>query len=130
MLHTKQFAQAAAAWAEVLELAPAMPEAHTNLGFSLIGLQDCSRARASFERALELRPQQENAYYGLALCHEREGDLDLALGAMRVFVHLADPESPYVRRALAAIWEWDAQRARSKTPPNGGDVFESSSGSG
>ena len=129
-LHTKQFAGAVAAWEEVLELTPEMPEAHVNLGFSLIGVDDWARARDSFERALELRPGQENAYYGLALCHERQGDLDLALGAMRVFVHLAGPESPYARRAMAAIWEWDAARNRSRTPESEGGASEASAASG
>jgi tetratricopeptide (TPR) repeat protein len=130
MLHTKRFDEAVAAWEEVLELMPAMPEAHVNLGFSLIGIDDWARARDSFERALELRSGQRNAYYGLALCHEHAGDLDLALGAMRVFVHLEGPESPHARRALAAIWEWDAARNRPRTPESEVGAIEASAADG
>ena len=130
LLHTRQFAGAAAAWEEVLGLAPALPEAHVNLGFSLIGTGDWARARDSFQRALALRPGQKNAYYGLALCHEQEGDLDLALGAMRVFVHLAGRESPHARRALAAIWEWDAERNRLRAPESEAGATEAPAADG
>ena len=39
--------------------------------------------------AMALNPSQANAYYGLALAHEAAGDLDLATGAMRSYLHLA-----------------------------------------
>ena len=116
--HSGHAEAAVGAWEQVLNLAPDLPEAHVNKGFALVDLDDCDRAQLSFDRALALRAQQENAYYGQALCHERQGDLDLALGAMRVYVHLADDESPYVRRAMAAIWEWSAGRSAAETSKN------------
>lgn len=116
--HSGRTEAAVDAWDRVLNLAPDLPEAHVNKGFALIDQDNCDLAQVSFDRALALRPQQENAYYGQALCHERKGDLDLARGAMRVYVHLADNESPYARRAMAAIWEWSAGRGAAKTSEN------------
>ena len=107
-LRAGQPERARVAWERVLALAPHMPEAHVNLGFTLTALGDWERAHAHFQRALALRPEQANGYYGLALCHEHAGDLAAALGAMRTYIHLADGQTPHVRRALAAVWEWQA----------------------
>ncbi|TXC65209.1 hypothetical protein FSC37_00885 [Piscinibacter aquaticus] len=82
-----------------------MPEAHANLGFALLGLQQPDAARVAFERAIAFRPAQANAYYGLALAQESLGDLELALGAMRSYLHLGRSESEdHQRRARAALW--------------------------
>lgn len=109
MLHAKQYMQAATAWQRVLALAPDLPEANVNLGYALLGLQRHQEARALFERAIDLRPAQANAYYGLALAWEAAGNLPLAIGAMRSYLHLARKESPaHLSRARAALWEWQA----------------------
>lgn len=110
MLHAQRYEYAAAALDRVLTLAPRLPEAHANMGFALIGLERYAEAEGYFERALALKSDQINAYYGLALCREHAGDLDAALGAMKVYVHLADDGDAYVRKARAAIWEWEAAR--------------------
>jgi hypothetical protein len=62
---------------------------------------------------LEARPGQANAYYGLATALEAGGDLEGALGAMRTYVHLEAPDAPFLRKAAAAIWEWET-RLRDK----------------
>jgi tetratricopeptide (TPR) repeat protein len=112
MLHAKQFEPAAAALHRVLELAPQMPEAHVNMGFALLGLQRPKAARDFFESATALRADQANAYYGLALANEAAGDLELALGAMRSYLHLARHEDDaHLRRARAALWEWETKLA-------------------
>lgn len=112
MLHAKQFEPAAAALHRVLELAPQMPEAHVNMGFALLGLQRPKAARDFFESATALRAGQANAYYGLALANEAAGDLELALGAMRSYLHLARHEDDaHLRRARAALWEWETKLA-------------------
>jgi Flp pilus assembly protein TadD len=92
----------------VLQRAPALPEAHVNLGFALLGLGRAAPARDAFQAALNLRPMQANAYWGLAVSLEELCDVAGALGAMRTFVHLADPDSPFLRRANAALWEWES----------------------
>ncbi len=111
MLHAKQYEHAVTALHRVLALAPELPEAHVNMGFALLGLKRPREARDFFEGATALRPAQANAYYGLALAHEAEGDLALATGAMRSYLHLArDERAEHLSRARAALWEWQRQR--------------------
>ncbi len=110
MLHAKQHEHAMTAFHRVLELDPALPEAHVNMGFALIGLQRYSAARDFFESAIALRKEQLNAYYGLAVALDGLRDRPAAIGAMRTFVHLSRPDDPYLRKAQAALWEWEAER--------------------
>jgi tetratricopeptide (TPR) repeat protein len=110
MLHAGQAEHALTALERVLALAPDLPEAHVNAGFALYELSNLTQARRQFERAIDLRPQQVNAYYGLALTLEAQGDLDAALGAMRTYAHLAEERDPHVRKARSAIWEWQSER--------------------
>lgn len=108
MLHAKRFDYAVVALERVLELAPRLPEAWTNLGFALLGRRDFHSSRRAFEQAIEIRARQPNAYYGLAEALEGLGDLRGALGAMRSFAHLAAADDPFRRKAEAAIWEWES----------------------
>jgi tetratricopeptide (TPR) repeat protein len=112
LLHSKQYEPAAAALQRVLELAPRLTEAHVNMGFALLGLQRPAAARAAFDAAIGLKADQANAYYGLAMAHEGLGDLELAIGAMRSYLHLARAEDEaHLRRARAALWEWETKLA-------------------
>lgn len=94
---------------EVLKVAPDMPEAHVNMGFALLGLEEFEAARSFFDTATNLRPGQGNAYYGLAVAHEGLGDLSQAVAAMRTYTHVAGDDDNYRRKAEAAIWEWEAE---------------------
>lgn len=114
MLHSRQFDYAAQAFHRVLELAPRLPEAHVNMGFALVGLEQWRAAHDFFVSAVELRPEQANAYYGLAVALEGMGDIAGALGAMRTFVHRAKPDDRYLIKAQSAIWEWEESIRLSK----------------
>jgi tetratricopeptide (TPR) repeat protein len=113
MLHAKQHQHAITAFHRVLELDPAMPEAHVNMGFALIGLERYGAARDFFDSAIALRKEQANAYYGLAVALDGLRDRPGAIGAMRTFVHLSAAEDPYLRKAQAALWEWEAAREQA-----------------
>ena len=106
MLHMRQHEYAMMAFHRVLALAPDMPEAHANMGFALIGLEQWDTARSFFETAIELRRDQLNAYYGLAITLEAQGDLAGAMGAMQVYLHRSPADDPFRARADAAMWEW------------------------
>lgn len=106
MLHAKQYEHALTAFHRVLQLAPEMPEAYVNMGFTLIGLKRYKEAGDFFESATQLRPNQVNAYYGLAVALEGMGDLRGALEAMEAYVHLTNADDPFLPKARAAIWEW------------------------
>lgn len=114
MLHAREYDHAMTAFHRVLQLAPTMPEAHVNIGFALIGLQRYREARDFFASAIDLRPEQANAYYGMAVALEGSSDLPGALGAMESYVHLAQPDDPYRRKAEAAIWEWRSRMTAAK----------------
>lgn len=119
MLHARQYEHATAAFHRVLKFAPAMPEAHANMGFALVGMGRHREARAFFEGAIELQPRQVNAYYGLALAAEGLGDLEVARGAMRTYVHLAPAGDPHRRKAESALWEWSAGRGGTAIAADG-----------
>ncbi len=122
MLHARRYEHAATALHRVLALDPTLPEAHANMGYAMLGLERYPEARDFFLGAIELRPGQVNAYYGLAVALEELNDLAGALGAMRTYVHLAAPEDPYRRKGEAAIWEWEAKQLsqnREKFPKTG-----------
>lgn len=110
MLHARRHDHAIAAFHRVLKFAPAMPEAHANMGFALVGLGRHREAKSFFEGAIDLQPRQVNAYYGLALAAEGLGDLEVARGAMRTYIHLAPASDPHRRKAESALWEWSAGR--------------------
>ncbi|MBI5451718.1 MAG: tetratricopeptide repeat protein [Gammaproteobacteria bacterium] len=116
MLHAGRYDHALAALHRVLELSPRLPEAHVNIGYALLGLGKLEAARGFFLSAIDLRPYQGNAYWGLAQVYEQQGDLPAALGAMRTYIHLAPPNDPYVRRARSALWEWEQQLQRGPLP--------------
>jgi Flp pilus assembly protein TadD len=112
MLHAKQYDHAVIALHRVLELAPRMPEAHVNMGYALLGLERTEAARSFFLAAIELRPGQANAYYGLAMAEEQLHDYESALGGMRSYLHLAPADDPHRVRARSAIWEWEDKLGR------------------
>lgn len=114
MLHAEQYDYAVTALHRVLELAPAMPEAHVNMGFALLGQGNVQAARDFFRSAIELRPAQANSYWGLAVSLEALCDIEGAIGAMRTFIHLEDPNNKFITRARSAIWEWESRLSSDK----------------
>lgn len=112
LIHGKQYEYAIKALRHILTITTELPQVYVNLGFSYIGLYDYNSAESAFERALELRADQANAYYGMAIVLEEKKQLEPALGAMRTFIHLANPEDKHVVKARAAIWEWEALLGR------------------
>lgn len=91
MLHAGQYEFAIRALHEVLAIAPKMPEAHTNMGFALLGLNDYSAAQDFFNVALNLNSMQVNAYYGSGLALYGMGDVAGAIGSMESYMHLFKP---------------------------------------
>lgn len=116
MLRAGRPAQAAVAFHRVLELAPRLADAHVNLGYALLGMERPEAARDFFLSAIEIKPDQVNAYYGLAVCLEALDDLPGALGAMRTYVHRAPADGAHVIKAKAAIWEWEEALKKGGKP--------------
>ena len=119
MLHARRYDYAVTALHRVLELAPKMPEAHVNMGFALYGQGKTKAALDFFASAIELRPNQMNAYYGLALCMKDLGDLEGAAGAMRSYIHRLKPGDKYWDKAWAELGEIESElnERRKKEKP-------------
>jgi len=113
MLHMREFEHAMVSFHRVLAQAPGLPEAHANMGFALTGLTRWHEARDFFASAIELQPAQANAYFGLAVALDHLEDRAGAIGAMRTFVHLAQSDDPFRRKAEAALWEWTGSTAET-----------------
>lgn len=114
LLHAKRYEYAITAMDSVLAIAPNMPEAYVNMGYAFLGLEEFGPARGAFEKALDLKVDQINAYYGLAEAFEGLKDYEGAMGAMRTYIHLSKSDDPYLAKARAALWEWEAQLGRIK----------------
>lgn len=112
-LRNRHYREAIEKFREVLIHTPSMPEAYLNMGFAHVELKHYKLAVESFQTAIDLRPSQVNAYWGLAVSLEGICDIAGAIGAMRTYVHLADPEEPYLKKANAALWEWHQMKADS-----------------
>lgn len=106
MLHAKQYEHAMTAFHRVLQLEPDMPEAHVNLGFALLGMNNFAEARDFFAEALAIRAEQTNAHYGLALAMDGLGERHEAVEAMYRYVTFAPPGDPYRQQAEALLARW------------------------
>jgi len=116
MLHARQYEHAATALHRVMTLAPRMPEVYVNMGYAKLGQALPQEALVFFETATQLKPEQANAYWGMAIALESGGDLAGALGAMRTYLHLSSGDDNFARRARSALWEWEEALARGPLP--------------
>lgn len=117
MLHAKEYEHAVTAFHRVLQLVPGLPEAHVNMGFALLGQKRFKEARDFFDSATALKPDQINAYYGMAEAYEGLGDLYGAVEAMEAYLHRAKADDPFRRRAEAAVWEWRSRLPKARPAP-------------
>lgn len=108
-MQNKEYPQAVLVWNQLLLINDSIPEVHVNQGFSLFEMGHINPASKHFQRAMELNSFQVNAYYGLAICMEKTGDIEAAMGAMRSYIHLAKDGDPFIRKARSALWEWESR---------------------
>jgi predicted Zn-dependent protease len=94
---------------EVLAIYPALPEAHVNMAFALLGAGQPGAAIDFFNTATDLRPSLHNAYYGLALAERHRGNDKAAVAAMQAYTHLAAEDERHLPQAQAFIWELQAK---------------------
>lgn len=114
-MQKKQYPQAVLIWNDILLVNDTIAEVHVNQGFSLYEMGHIQPASKHFQRAIDLNNFQVNAYYGLAICYEKLEEMEAAMGAMRSFIHLADDNDPFIRKARAALWEWESRADTVKT---------------
>jgi thioredoxin-like negative regulator of GroEL len=111
---------AAVAFEQARAINPHIAEAHVNLGFAYLAMERARDAATAFDRALTINPRQINAFYGLGTALDAAGDRQGAMGAMQSYAHLAAEDDPFRRKALSALWEWEAAaKAKTEAPPQG-----------
>lgn len=117
-MQSGDYQQALNYWHRALVANPAIPEVRVNMGFTLIEMGNYRAACKSFNDALDQNAYQANAYYGLAICNEESGNIEAALGYMKSFVHLAQPQDEaFLNKARSAIWEWESSlKPKQDTP--------------
>lgn len=113
-MQIRQYEKAIDEWHKIMLINPGIPEVLVNMGFSLYELGQYETAHDFFNSAIEQNTYQANAYYGLAIVSEKKGDLESAIGAMRSYIHLAGDNEKFIRKARAALWEWESQLASVK----------------
>ena len=117
MLQAGEFDYAITAMHEVLAIYPALPEAHVNMGYALLGAGEPCAAADFFDSATDLRPSLHNAYYGLGLAEREIGNDKAALAAMQAYTHLAAEDERHLPGAKEMIWELQAStRGEGDTP--------------
>ena len=92
---------------EVLELAvekePHKASLHEALGRAYFASSRVRKARAAFERSVELDPTDHYAHFGIARCYEREGMLAPAAKHLKIACALKD--DPEYHAALERVQE-------------------------
>jgi tetratricopeptide (TPR) repeat protein len=87
--------EAEAAYKELLTKAPSIPEIHYNMGFLYSQKKDWTNAEASFQKALELRPDYGDAMVALARVFQDSGQGQKAIELMSKGGASADPKAQF-----------------------------------
>ncbi len=117
--HAGHPARALPIWEEVVDLAPTLPEARVNLGFTLLDLDRPRAAESAFRQAIGLRPGQANAHYGLALALAAQARFTEAQAAMRSFLRHTGPGDPWLARAHKLLEQWPSENCETPASPAG-----------
>lgn len=91
------------------------PRSYLLLAKALERKADYQTARDFYGAAIDKDPFLADAYWGFATTSEAMGQLDAALGAMRIFLHVqpnADRQKLKIAQARSAIWEWESKLGR------------------
>jgi tetratricopeptide (TPR) repeat protein len=93
-LEQGDFAAAADALRQALQLAPESPQAHFYLGVALHRQGDVSGALSSFRRAVECEPAFAVAHYNIGSCLIELGDADQAMNHLRTALRCRPDYAP------------------------------------
>lgn len=100
-----------------------LPESLVLVGNALLGKKDYRTAGDFFYAAVDRDPTLADGYFGFAVAAEAVGDLPLAIGGMRNFLHMQTDPDKYrlkVAQARSAIWEWESRLGRGEWGPTKG----------
>ena len=87
--------EAEAAYKELLTKVPSIPEIHYNLGFIYSQRKDWANAEASFQKAMELKPDYSDAMVSLARVYQDSGQAQKAVDLMAKGAGSGDPKAQF-----------------------------------
>jgi len=76
-------------------------QTYSNLGFAYRDLKDYAQARANFQRAVEINPEDERSWMGIGLMAQKSGDLSGAIQAYNNSLQLTRTDFGYLLLAQA-----------------------------
>ena len=116
------FAQGADVWTvasyrQAILLDPVNPNLRISLGGVLYATKNYDEAIRFFQQAVDLKPDQANAYYNLAAAYREKGDNRNAFTAMQAVVNLIDKGSADFTKASAELEELRKKLGETSAQP-------------
>jgi tetratricopeptide (TPR) repeat protein len=102
-------------------------QAFSNMGLAYRGLKDYAQARASFQQAVSINPDDARAWLGIAILAQKSGDLDTAIQAYTKTIKISPSDWEYLLLAGAldhAGQHDEAQSARRRAIAISADITQ------
>ncbi|MGH9332782.1 MAG: FG-GAP-like repeat-containing protein, partial [Vicinamibacteria bacterium] len=103
LLEQFRFTEAAAAFEEVVALAPGSVAGYINLGIAYFNERDFEKSRAAFEKAKTLAPENPYVHYNLGLIDKLQGNTEEAAAAFERVAAL-DPSDSMTQYYLGTLY--------------------------
>ena len=95
--------------------APTRAQAFSNMGFAYRDLKDYAQARASFQQAVSINPNDTGSWMGIAIMAQKSGDLSTAIAAYTKAMKIAPFDWGYLLLAHALEQDGRHDEARAAT---------------
>lgn len=90
-------------------------QAYSNMGMAYRGLKDYVQARASFQQAVNINPDDVRSWLGIAILAQKSGDLNTAIQAYRNAMKMAPSDWEYLLLARALEQDGRHEEAQAAT---------------
>ena len=90
-------------------------QAFSNMGLAYRGLKDYAQARASFQQAVNINPDDARSWLGIAILAQKSGDLNTAIQAYRNAMKMAPSDWEYLLLAHALEQDGRHEEAQAAT---------------
>ncbi len=102
-------------------------QAYSNMGMAYRGLKDYAQARASFQQAVNINPDDARSWLGIAILAQKSGDLSTAIQAYTKTIKISPSDWEYLLLAGAldhAGQHDEAQTARQRAIATSTDITQ------
>lgn len=95
-----------------LRITPDDPVLLTRRGEALFRLRDYEHAIADFDRAIQIDPKQDDAWFGRGMAHGRNGEVEKGIADLGVYIDRNPGSSlAYTKRGVRRLWQGDLDAA-------------------